>query len=247
MTYKPTLSALAGLTPLQLQNNCQHTQASQAHEPFCFELFRRAIVEKDELCWAAIYQQYQRLVYSWIVQFAHTEATVGDVSIEEMVLETFATFWRAFTPDKLQNAERLASILAYLKACATTAVLQAQRKLESFVLETEWDDILVESQLGALHLTIHTDDGLLRQIHAEHLWAIVERCCNDEKDRIIARLCLSANLKPRLVLEHYPTLFTDITEIYMLNRNLKNRLGRDKQLLEIWGEYGQDRTVDQSE
>ena len=241
MTYKQPLSALAQLTPSELQAGCQQSRPDNAHEPFCFELFRRAIVEKSETCWSAIYQQYKNLVYRWIIQFAKTDTLVGGVSIEEMVLDAFTAFWRAFTPDKLQNAGYLASILAYLKSCAATAVLQAQRKLDSFALETEWDEVLVESQKGAIQPTMRADELLLKQMYAERLWTVVERCCKDDKERVIARLCLVANLKPRQILEHYPTLFADIAEIYMLNRNLKNRLGRDKQLLELWGEYCHDR------
>ena len=237
MTYEASILALARLTPVQLQEGCQQSRPDNLHEPFCFELFRRAIVEKSEQCWSAIYQQYQKLVFGWTLQFAKTNDRIGDVTIEEMVLDAFTAFWRAFKPDKLANAERLASILAYLKSCAATSVLQARRKAENKLVETAWDEIVIDSETATTQVQTRSVDVLLQQINAEQLWTIVDHRCLTEKDRIVARLSLVANLKPRLILEQHPELFASVAEIYMLSRNLKNRLGRDEALREFWGEF----------
>jgi hypothetical protein len=237
MAYEQALLPFAKFRPEQLIEGCQKSRPDNAHEPFCFELFRRAIVDKSEQCWSAIYQQYKNLVYGWILQFAKTNAPIGDASSEEMVLDAFTAFWRAFTPEKLNNADRLASILAYLKSCAVTAVLQARRKAENILLETAWDDEIIESDAVATQTRTGAESLVLHQLSADRLWTIVDHCCNDEKDRIVARLSLVANLKPRLILEQHPDLFANVAEIYALSRNLKNRLGRDEALRELWGEF----------
>jgi len=43
------------LSPLQLATRCQNNQRDGSHEPFCFELFRRAIVEGSSVCWYYIH------------------------------------------------------------------------------------------------------------------------------------------------------------------------------------------------
>src|SRR4051794_33133744 len=121
MADEQALPEVSELPLGRLLEGCQQRQPDNSHEAFCFELFRPAIVEKSEPCWFALYQQYKKLLYSWTLQFAKTPTRIGAVTIEEMVADAFTAFWRAFTPAKLNKAGRLASILAYLKACTATA------------------------------------------------------------------------------------------------------------------------------
>jgi hypothetical protein len=65
----------------------------------------------------------------------------------------------------------------------------------------------------------------------------VDHCCQHERDRILVRLSLVANLKPRVILAQHPELFIDVTEIYALSRNLKQRLRRDEALRQLWREW----------
>jgi len=153
------------------------------------------------------------------------------MTIEEMVLDAFTAFWRAFTPDKLKNADRLASVLAYLKSCAATSVLQARRKAEHSVLETAWGEVAIDRATDLKQTP--AEEVVLPPINAAQLWTVVERCCKNEKDYIVARLNLVANLKPRVILEQHPELFVDVVEIYTLSRNLKNRLARDEALRSV--------------
>ncbi|MFN8490477.1 MAG: hypothetical protein U0350_23005 [Caldilineaceae bacterium] len=235
MTSTQTAIPMQGLTPTQLAEQCGQSRPDNAHEPFCFELFRRAISEKSEECWGALYRQYQKLVYRWVVEYAKTNQAVGDTPLEELVADAFTSFWRAFTPVKLQNANRLNSVLSYLKSCAVTAVLQARRRTTYTVAQVSWD-----TQEEAMHSppgrTGNPEPTVLQKTEAAHLWAIVNRCCNDERERIIARLSFVADLKPQAILEKHPDLFTDVADIYTTRRNLKNRLWRDEQLRTLWGE-----------
>ncbi|MDQ3248502.1 MAG: hypothetical protein M3Q45_04765 [Chloroflexota bacterium] len=237
MAYEQTLSTLTQLTPAELQSGCAQSRPDNAHEPFCFELFRRAIFERSEVCWAAVYAQYQKLVYGWTLQFARHKDGVGNTTVEELVSDAFTAFWRAYTPVKLDQAERLNSVLSYLKSCAATAVLQARRKAEKEVQHADWDELVVDRQTAGSQTATRPEVALLQQTGADQLWTIVERCCLDEHDRLLARLNLVTNLKPRAILEQHPALFADIAEIYTRLRNLKNRLARDAQMRELWGEF----------
>ncbi|MBX3010815.1 MAG: sigma-70 family RNA polymerase sigma factor [Caldilineaceae bacterium] len=228
-------------TPIQLLARCRDSRPDNSHERFCFELFRRAIVEKSEQCWATIYQQYQNLVYHWTLDFAQTNHVIDDLVVEELVVEAFTSFWRAYTAEKLSQANGIGSILSYLKSCAATAVLQARRKVRKESIETSWNDLAVDAQpLANTGPMANPGPGveqlIVNQVSAEQLWAIVDSCCHDEKERIIARLSFVSDLKPNLILEHNRDLFVDVAEIYTIRRNLKNRLWRNEQLRILGGE-----------
>ncbi|MEZ4864568.1 MAG: hypothetical protein R3C14_24850 [Caldilineaceae bacterium] len=229
MSTKATTS-LDRFTPEQLLQGCRQTKPDDSHEGFCLEMFRRAIEEHSEACWAVIYQQYQKLVYRWTIDFAHTNDHIGDTTVDEMVLDAFTSFWRAFTADKLAKATRLASVLAYLKSCAATSVLQAKRKAEQEALRIEWQHDNPDDQLARLEMGMRPETEIITRLTADQLWAIVDNCCHNEQERVVARLSFVSNLKPRSILIQFPDLFTDSEEIYAIRRNLKNRLWRDEQL-----------------
>lgn len=222
------------LLPEELLAGCQRTQEDNSHESFCFELFRRAIVTKSEACWSLIYRQYQRLVYRWVIDCANGQDRIGDVLIDDMVLNAFTSFWRAFTTEKLAKAPALSSILSYLKSCASTAVLQAKRQLESEVTksdrdESEWAEYLADADADG-ETAADPAIATLSHMSANELWAIVDSCCLDERERMLARLSFVSNLKPRAIIELMPDHFDTETEIYSVRRNLKNRLARNEQL-----------------
>lgn len=230
------MTAIKQMTPGQLADGCRQTKSDNTHEPYCFELFRRAIMDKSEQCWSVLYGQYSKLVVYWIGQFVKHNAPLLEMPAEDLATEAFTAFWRAFTPEKLTHAERLAHILSYLKSCVATTVLQAKRREERKVKQIEWDQALVDTQFVAQQESARPDQLLTAKMRQEKLWQIVNRCCHDERERVLARLSFVADLKPSEILDRHPDLFADVAEVYTMRRNLKNRLWRDKELQELWGE-----------
>lgn len=230
------MTAIKGMTPAQLADGCRQTKPDNSHEPYCFELFRRAIVEKSEQCWSALYGQYSPLVASWIGQFIARSAPLLETPIEELVTTAITAFWRAFTAEKLTKAQRLADVLSYLKSCCVTTVLQAKRSAESEVKADPWNADLVDNTLVDQEIGRRPEQMLMEKMWQEKLWQLVDRCCHDERERVLARLSFVSDLKPSEILERHPDLFASIAEIYAMRRNLKNRLERDKELQELWGE-----------
>lgn len=212
---------LEQLEPAQLLEGCRNTKIDNSHEQFCFELFRRAIVEESQACWSALYEQYRRLVYRWTIEYARTNSAIGDISIEEMVQDAFTAFWRAYTSAKLVKANGLASILQYLKTCAWSAVQHALRKPKEPVmpLETWAEESLARS-------TTTPESALLHEISVVQFWSLVDGCCNSEQERLIARLRFVDGWKPRDIVQQRPDLATDEKEIFKLLRNLKDRIER---------------------
>jgi len=92
---------------------------SLGQEPYtrccCFEVFRHAIVRRDDLAWEALYARYGAMVRGWL------GAGVGDG--DEAVVLVFERFWRAVDAEKFARFDTLPAVLQYLKACARTARL----------------------------------------------------------------------------------------------------------------------------
>lgn len=242
MAYEQISSTLKQWTPLQLHAHCRESRPDNTHEPYCFELFRRAIVEKSEHCWAAIYQQYKNLVYRWTLDFAKSSEPIGNFAMEDLVVDAFTAFWRAYTLDKLRYAEGLGSILRYLKSCVATTVLQAQRRVGKAALAIDWDEAVIGAQRSTATAVEGFEEGIFKEVSAAQLWSVVDSCCHDEKERVIARNSFVLDLKPSSILANYPALFVDVAEIYTIRRNLKNRLWRNEQLRVLGGEVSYERS-----
>jgi len=230
------MTALTQMTPGQLADGCRQVKQDNSHEIYCFELFRRALQEKSEQCWSALYAQYSKLVAHWIGQFSQSSAPLLETAAEDLVTDTFTAFWRAFTADKLTTTNQLAPVLSYLKSCAVTAVLQAKRREERKVQQVEWKQEVLERNPSTQQGSHRPEQMLLETMWQEQLWQLVNACCHDERERVLARLSFVSDLKPSEVLKRHPDLFTDVAEIYTMRRNLKNRLWRDKALQALWGE-----------
>lgn len=214
------------MTPAQLAAYCQDVQPGGSHEPFCFELFRRAITEGCSLCWHYLYNQYYPLVRYWVSQCVSSEPDV----IEDLTQDAFLTFWRFYTSGKLACARGLQDILSYLKSCAASATVQARRKASRKPLEVQLDEQAIDTSISLQSAEV----GVLGQINFQNIWAAVEACCNDERDRLIVHFVLLAGLKPRCLAARFPDLFPDVSEVYRVKRNLIDRLRRDPTIRELY-------------
>jgi DNA-directed RNA polymerase specialized sigma24 family protein len=208
------------LTVSELLQGCQQRRADAAHEPFCLALFRRAIVQRCDAAWYELYTHYYALVRYWISIRGITSAT----NQEDLTQEAFAAFWKYYTQEKLEQAERLSQVLAYLKSCAATAAAQWQRRTRLFC-EPLPEELLGEG--GTL------ERAVIRDASAQQIVTCVEAHCRDARDRLIVEWILLQGLKPSALAARYPEEFPDVTDVYRLKRNLLDRLQRDASLRAI--------------
>src|SRR5665213_970434 len=87
-------------------------------EHACFELFRRAVVERDDTAWESVYAQYAGLARVWLN---------AGMDEDDGVNAAFERFWRAVDADKFVRFGSLAAVLSYLKMCVRTTVLDHAR------------------------------------------------------------------------------------------------------------------------
>ncbi|MEM7129101.1 MAG: hypothetical protein AAF702_22405 [Chloroflexota bacterium] len=231
-------TTLQNFSPQQLRERCGQRQSDNSHEQFCFELFHRAIVEKSEQCWSAIYQQYHQLIYGWLKSYVDNQPSLRHIVIDEIVQTVFMNFWRAYTAEKLAKANGMASVMRYLKTCAGTAILQEIRKSKREKNQVGSVLPIDESEFVSIPSSHSTERTVHQRLDEKQIWEIVDGICHDERDQVIARLSLVSNLKPKFILEKHPDLFKDVKEIYTRRQNLKERLERDTALYGMW-EAGQ--------
>ena len=192
---------------------------------YCFELFRRAIVNHDQAAWDRIVAQYRWQVERWVRRYP--EFLPSREEEQDFVFEAFGRFWKYFTPDKLNKSKNLAAVLSYLHTCVNGSVLDFRRKMQQRQLEQGEGD---EERDYPDH------DQVPEDIHQkEEFWQLVKKRLKDEKEYTIVYASFSLTISPREILDEYPGVFHDIDEIYQCKSNLLARLSRDPELKKFLG------------
>jgi RNA polymerase sigma factor (sigma-70 family) len=227
MGERKTLSDLEDINVAELAERCaQETAKSRRKRPaddrYCFELFRRAIVQQDQQAWEAVFHQYRRLVYDWI--------GASHPRVEDLVNETFARFWQGVTPHTFQSRfHDLGGVLAYLKVCAKNLVINHERRRER--------ERLAHSLVQGFAL--HPPDPERRAIETlagQKLAAYIKSCLRDKSDQLVFHLSFELGLKPKEIYEQHPHEFESAKQVSRIKERILKRMRRDPMLLKLWGE-----------
>jgi DNA-directed RNA polymerase specialized sigma24 family protein len=208
----------------ELAERCRKETSSRNKEPglvgFCFELFRRAIVENCQEAWDAIYVQYRREMSRW--------AGSSPFDADELVHRTFEKFLNAVTPSAFARFTGIGSIRAYLRRCVKS------------VLIDHWRQAAREQRaLDALGLENPPAAGSPEQMAFDRT---VNRQCADRvysrlkgrKERLIVRLNLELGLKPTEIVQLYPAEFPTTREVKKVRDRLIYRFSEDPILRNLW-------------
>ena len=198
-------------------------RSRSSDDTYCLELFRRAIVQKDQDAWAAVYAQYQRVVATWVC----SRIDCLENSADEVVVDAYARFSRAFTAQRFTQYSQLRSVMAYLQRCAFAAAYDCKRRLQRTAYHTadSLDDEGMENFLSTPADAV--EQHVFGKMEATRVWECVLSHCQDDADRLIARRIFVENLKPDQVYQEQPQLFGSVQAVYQLVRNLRDRLRRD--------------------
>jgi DNA-directed RNA polymerase specialized sigma24 family protein len=189
-------------------------------------LFGCAEQEHDEAAWAAIVEQYRRLMIAWAVRCPAT-ATSGE-SPEAIADQALTRAWLAIAPKGFAAFPNLAALLAYMRVCVTHTAIDATRTRAAQARTTQW---------LAVHEGRDPEQTLLEQLDRTELWRLVNSLITTEQERVVLVERYVLDLPPRRILARHPGLFTDVTAIYSAVRNLCCRLERHRELRQLWDEY----------
>ena len=193
-----------------------------------YELFRRAIVEGDEQAWSTIAARYRKLMIAWATHCSAAYAT-GELC-EHLADQAFARAWMALSAEQFSAFPNLAAILAYLRRCVTTTVIDAARSRAYY--ERAFGDGAIEG--GA---SVSTEQDVLERIERLAFWQLINSLTRTEAERVVLYERFVLDLAPRIILKRHSALFQDIAAVYAAIRNLCDRLRRHKQLARTYAEY----------
>lgn len=184
---------------------------------FCFELLRRALAEGLDEAFTRVYQVYERQVLNWVHK--HNRFAQTGESAEFFAGTAMRTFYFALRGPKFERFPSLQPILAYLKTCVHTAIVQYirdQQPTASVPLDN-LDDAAEAPDLGV-------------RADAAELWKHVAALLTDERDLLLARCVFLQDLKPRQIIAAFPGRWKDEREISVALYRIRRVLRGDSEL-----------------
>ena len=171
-----------------------------------------AVVTACGHCWQVLVERFDQQVRAWCRWFSYDVVDSDDLSID-----TWMRFWRSFTPEKLDQAHNLASVLDYLKRCAASALVDAIRRARG------GECCVSMEQVSERDEPLFNGDCTLE---AQELWQDLCGRLASEQELTVARLQFRDGYRPAEVACRRPDLFADVSEVYIVGRNIRSRLRR---------------------
>ena len=216
---------LASWNPAQLAQRCAaEQQLFRQHTPsddrYCLELFLRAIRQRDERAWDVIYQQFSGTVLGWLRQHPCASRLRDHDEPDAYITAAFRKFWLATASPGAATPHfaTLASVLAYLRSCLNSVVLDEMRQIQARQREEPLDLASNSAAAEPAHQSI------------QELWVLIERALSDRRERRLVYLLFVLELKPRDIVQEAPHDFPSAQEVYRLTRNVLDRLRRNPAL-----------------
>ena len=194
----------------------------QKNDPrYCFELFRRAILERSQHAWELICTQYQPIVAKWVERHPSFSATGEEIAY--FVNSALTKMWLMITPDKFDHFSDLKSLLRYLQLCVNSVVIDYLRSRQHIMFENQVE--LSKTNTKAADPMI--EDQAIAKAHREELWQSLNRHLRNEQEYRVIYASFILALKPRQILAEFSDTFHTVNEIYRIKENVIARLRRD--------------------
>jgi len=211
----------------------------------CFELFRRAICDKNEDAYKKIREHYIPLITKYWVnpRFEHRVEEKEDISSD--ALEKLR---KAFDPEKdpgkfskFQN--NIKPLMAYLKMCTNSVIvdrIRLEKRHNPEIPLEDWENKIKDSDSTP-------EEKLVSEEKKRLFWARIYAHLPDDKDKIVVDGLFKLGLKPREIYEKYKPSddpnnpnknkisFRNVDEIYLVKQNIIARLRRDKEIGRLLG------------
>lgn len=188
---------------------------------FAYELFRRAIVERNDVAWEFIYTHYSPLVESW-VRRSGAFVSSGESS-EYFVGAAFTKFWKAIS-QRFEQFPTLASLLHYLQLCAGSVVVDSVRA-------QSWAEMLPEEAIPTGHAPqTAPDEEAMDRVSCQEFWNYVNTLLHSEAERVVVFRSYVLGMKPNDIFTDRQDLFQNINDVYNVKRNVLGRLSRNPEL-----------------
>jgi hypothetical protein len=223
----PTQMDLASLEQ-RCQVESERFYRGQQHDTrYAYELFRRALVERDDQAWACIYNHYRNLVESW-VRRSGAFASSGESS-EYFVGPVFTRFWQAISAERFASFPTLAALLHYLQLCAGCVVIDSVRA-------QSWSEMVSEDAIPYANAPqTSPDEEAMERVSRAEFWEYIATQLSGEAERVVVFSSYVLGMKPGDIFQRYTHLFSSINDVYNVKRNVLGRLSRNQELRQMFG------------
>jgi hypothetical protein len=196
-----------------IANRCQlETKKFLRGQPsdsrYGYELWRRALQERDEQAWSNVYSQYERLVIRYILR--HPSFGYCYEQAEAFVPEVFVNMWRAIPPQRFSQFATLAALLKYLQVC-THRLITNKCPARASVLREE-----AESRIDPHKFWLCAEKWVEKQKRATPEAR--------QKRLIVIRERFRDGREPAQIALRHPELFADKEEVFAVTKYLWKRL-----------------------
>jgi hypothetical protein len=188
---------------------------------FCFEIFARAVVQRDDHAWAAIMGQYRGIILAYVGH--HSTASLLREPDDYWVNRAFARFWSAVGPERFNQVPDLPALLKYLKLCVHSVLMDELRARRAPAAS-------LDEVPEAMPSTTNDERDAIGRLAGDELWTAILRELQDETERVVAHLSFARGLKPGEIYDRHPRLYTDVADVYRIKRNVVERLRRSPEI-----------------
>jgi len=235
ISHMPHSTDLQSLTLSGIAHRCtSETELffqRRAYDPrYCFELFRRAILYRDQRAWEHLYSQYEPLVTGWVQR--HPAFSSTNEEAQYFVNRAFEKMWQALTPDRFDRFPDLKSLLRYLQMCVHSTLLDVVRAKECPLVDAPVETLAVEDRSNEPAV----EHAALEQMRRQEFWREIEARLRSEQERRVVHGSFVLALKPSELYDQYPNTFRDVNHIYRVKENVLARLRRDSALEALLGQ-----------
>jgi DNA-directed RNA polymerase specialized sigma24 family protein len=202
------------------------THQSALSDAVCYDLFRRAIEQRDADAWADIGRNYRGLLAAWAVQSSARNMIAERP--EDLADQAFARAWAALSSAEFSAFPHISSLLAYLRTCVRATVIDHAR-------DQAGQQRAVQS-IESAGVAAAPEQAVLEELDRTELWQLIMDITHSLQEQIIVRECLVYALPPRTIQARHPEMFADVMQVYRVKRNLINRFQRNRELQQLWQE-----------
>ncbi len=202
------------------------THESTPNDAACYELFRRAIEQRDADAWADISRNYRGLLAAWAAQ-SSARGLIAEQP-EDIADQAFARAWAALSSAHFSSFPHIASLLAYLRTCVRATVIDYARDQAS--------QLRAVQRIEASAVAAAPERMVLEELDRTEIWRLILHMTSSREEQIIVRESLIYALPPRLIQARHPDMFADVLQVYRVKRNLINRFQRNRDLQRLWQE-----------
>lgn len=213
---------LVELARLCREETLRFLRGEERDDAYCFEIFQRAVVQREDDAWEAIVGQYRGIVLAYVGQ--HTAAALLREPDDFWVNRAFQRFWSAVTADRFEKFPDLPALLKYLKLCVHSVLMDEVRARRAGSVASL--DEVPESLPGRAN----AEGSVIGRLAGEQLWRAILHQLQGQAEQQVVYLSFARDLKPAEIAERHPELFASVADVYRVKRNVVERLRRSAEI-----------------